>query len=496
MIPIPFNVGFGAFGGSPFSQTMQGFNSWSGSATADLAPFRMWLVSRARQLVISNPIASAAVKRITSGIVGEGLSYIPTDETKDIAKRFNFLSHLKVFDAQKRLTFAQMQELACRNWMLSGDVFFIRKDRGDDDYCGWRAIESDRVQSPYFYAQGNDIDGYTCTNPDTGNRIIDGVEVDSEAIPCAYWILKDYIATPWLVTVDQIERVPAYDEQGMPLVLHLFKPQRPDQYRGIPLLAESLESLFGTTGFIRSTEQAAQFQSSVWGFITSENPTFDETEALGSRDLDAKIPVSQKTDSTPAGTPTMTLSTDPPTEADQRALMDKVIPKAKTIGAGELWNLKAGEDVKFLQPTNPNPQFEAYIKAQTGMVAGSIGIPLQVLSCNFDGTYASARGSVLEANAEYKRCRSFFIESFVKPIFERFIYDYTKDQTFAQWMGLLSQWQAPTTLCLDPTKEIDAWTKAIQLGLCTRDEAAQALYGHKATGTPENPSKTVEVEEI
>lgn len=495
MFPVnPWNVGYAGAGGSPFSQTMAGFDSYSSTATADILPVRMWLVSRARQLAISSPLAAAAIDRMTGGIVGDGLTYVVGDSAleKEISRRWTIASHMKRLDAQRRQTFLQMQDLACRNWLLSGDVFFVRRN---GDISSWRSVESDRVQSPYYLrVKDGSMD---CYNPDTGYRIVDGIELDDDSIPIAYWILKDYITRPLDVTKEQIERIPAYDETGRPLVLHLFTPKRPDQYRGVPLLAESIESLHAFNGFIRSVEQAAQFQSSVWGFITSENPTMDETEPLYSRDLDAPIPTEEATEADKqAGKPTFELSTNPPTEADMRAWMDQALPWAKRISAGQLWNLKPGEDVKFLQPTNPNTQFAEYIRSQTGMVASSIGVPLQVLSCSYDGTYASARGSVLEANRQFKRYRGFFIEQFVKPIFEQFVLDVTKDEETATWLGVTSQWQAPTALCLDPTKEIDAWTKAIQLGLATRDEAALALYGHKATGTPEQPDKTVEVTEV
>lgn len=504
MLPfIPINIGYSAAGGSIASQTMSGFNGWSSTATADIMPTRMILVSRSRQLAISNPMAAAAIDRMTGGIIGEGLTYIaPTDgeeyaETGEkIKRRFELASHMRILDAQKRQTFIQMQELACRNWLLSGDIFFIRSRRSASGLSSWRAIESDRVQSPYYYSQNADRYDAMCINPDNGNRIIDGIELDVDAVPVAYWILKDYIEQPLIVTPDQIERIPATDDDGSPLVLHLFAPQRPDQYRGVPLIAETIESLHATTGFIRSVEQAAQFQSSVWGFVTSENPTTDETEPLYSGYLDEKIPTEQKPDDAPEGTPTMTLSTEPPTEYDIRARFDKTFPRPKTVSAGELWSLKPGEDIKFLQPTNPNSQFSDYIRAQNGMVASAIGIPLQVLSCNYDGTYASARGSVLEANRVFKRFRGFFIDNFVRPIFEQFVFDLTGDRILSKVLGYRSQWQAPTTLCLDPTKELDAWTKAIQLGLVDRDEAAMSLYGHKATGTPDAPDKTVEVDEV
>lgn len=511
MIPFnPFNIGYGGAGGSFMSQTLAGFNSYSGSATADTVPVRWLLVSRSRQLAISNPMAAAAIDRMTGGIVGEGLTYVSPDESEmsidktfadDLKKRFNLASHMRLLDAQRKQNFLQMQELACRNWLLSGDVFYLRR-RKNNKSC-WRAIESDRVQTPYYLQNGTD-DGDALSlvriNPDNGNRIIDGVELDDDSIPVAYWILRDYINSPYLITPDKIERIPAIDDDGMPIVLHLFAQNRPDQYRGIPMLSETIESLHATTGYIRSVEQAAQFQSSVWGFITSENPTIDETEPLLSRDLDAPIPVGVKPDETPEnsneGAPAMRLSVDSPEEFDARAMLNKFYPRPKTVSAGELWSLKPGEDVKFLQPTNPNAMFGDYIRSQTGMLASAIGIPLQVLACNYDGTYSSARGSVLEANRVFKRYRGFFIDNFVRPVFEQFCYDETGDFELSKIAGLTSQWQAPTALCLDPTKELDAWTKAIQLGLATRDEAAMALYGHKATGTVEQPTKDVEVTEV
>ena len=497
MMPFnPFNIGYGGAGGAFSSQTLAGFNSFSGTATADMMPVRWLLVSRSRQLAISNPLAAAAIDRMTGGIVGDGLTYVLPNESElsgvdpafanDIKRRFNIVGHERLLDAQRRQNFLQMQEMACRNWLLSGDIFYVRKQK--EGRSSWRAIESDRVCSPYYLPSNNealDCLSIVRVNPENNNRIIDGVELDDDSIPVAYWILKDYITKPFAVTEAQIERVPATDGDGFPVVLHLFSPSRPDQYRGVPMLSETIESLHATTGYIRSVEQAAQFQSSIWGFITSENPTMDETEPLLSRDLDEPIPVAPKTEETPENAPTMQITTESRNEADRRAWYDKMYPRPKTVSAGELWSLKPGEDVKFLQPTNPNAMFGEYIKSQCGMLASAIGIPLQVLACSYDGTYASARGAVLEANRVFKQKRGFFIDNFVRPVFEQFVYDETGDYETAKILGMSSQWQAPTALCLDPTKELDAWTKAIDLGLVTRDEAAMAIYGHKSTGEPQ-----------
>ena len=309
MLELASNIGFAAGSGAPNSQTLAGFNGVSYSATADILPTRQILVSRARQLDMTCPLASAAIDRMTGGIIGAGLTYAVsdtseffdnefykalTDELKRLLKR---RSISRLFDAQCRLTFNQIQEMACRNWLLSGDVFFVRRQQPNGAFA-WRAIESDRVMSPYYMfspdSTENGMSFYALINPDTGNRIIDGVELDDDASPVAYWVVKDYIDKPLLITPEQIERIPSHDSDGLPVMIHLFKPTRPDQYRGVPLLANVIETLHNTRNYAQAELQAAIFQSAVWGFFTSNNPTSDETVPLSDGYLDEKIPLNEE----------------------------------------------------------------------------------------------------------------------------------------------------------------------------------------------------------
>lgn len=506
---LPYNNGYGASGGAINSQSMAGFNSWSGSATADITPYRMELVSRARQLVMTSPMAIAAIRRMVGGIIGEGLKYAFSEKSelmegdyipvaKYIYKQFQMANHLHSLDAQGRLTWNQLQELACYNWLLSGDVFFVRKNNGL--LSSWRAIEADRCVTPYYLSNKDPL-SLVCFNPETGNRVIDGIELDEDSKAVAYWFLKDYVESITEIEADQIERIPAKDEDGLPLVIHLYKADRPDQYRGVPLISEVIETIFSTSAFIQATEQAAAFEAALYGFIKSENPTFDETDVLTSRNLDEKIPVEPKTDKTPKDAPVMTLDPNYNMEMDGRGVFDKLLPRPKPISAGSIIHLGENEDIKFLQSTHPNSNFDAYIKSQNGQVASALGIPKQALLCEFDTTYASAKAAVIQANETYKRFRGYFLESFIKPVFEVFVYDSIKDLVdnpafVAASMTIESIWESPAMMCLDEYKELQAWEKAINLGLVTRDEAAQALYSHKATGQPlERVEEKTEIKE-
>lgn len=505
-----YNIGYAGAGGSLNSQALSGFNSWSATATMDLYT-RFELVSRSRQLYISSPIASAVVERLTAGIIGAGLEYQPPEESeffddkftykklsKNLKKSFKIASHFKKLDVQGRLSFSQLQELACRNWLLSGDVFFVRKP----NTYAWRCVESDRVQTPYFYAVSTNAYDVV-KNPDTGFSIIDGVEIDADGKAVAYWITKNYIESPLFVEPSQIERIPAKDENENPLVLHIYKPLRPDQYRGIPVLAGIIETLHSVKNYTQAELQAAALQAAVFGFIQTDNPTLDETEPLSSRDLDAPIPTdsdintshqNQNNDSS-----VMQISTD--YSPDERIFYDKILPKPKMINAGQIIHLSENEKIQFLQSTHPNQNYKSFIDATHVDVSASVGIPEKALSCTYDGTYSSSRAAVLESHRVYKNLRKYFIDCFCRPVFECFVYESLKNEIedpeiVSACMGIESMWQAPTALCLDPKQELEAWKLAIDMGLVDRDTAAMAMYGMKATGEVEKPSKTIEVEKI
>lgn len=501
-----YNIGYGAFINT---QSMLGFNSVSSTASVDLE-YRMALVSMARQLVISAPSANAVIDRFTSGIVGSGITYQPPEETailKDykysemvdyLSREFALASHTNQLDAQHDMDFSMLQELACRNWMLSGDIFFIRNKR--DGLSSWRAIESDRIQTPYFYSVKEGV-GIVYYNPETGNRIIDGIELDSNSIPCAYWILKDYIDAPLLVQEGQIERIPAFEDDGTPIVLHIFKRLRPDQYRGIPILAGLLETIHSRRNYTQSELQAAALQAAVFGFVSSNNPTFDETESLPSRDLDKPIPVAPVTKDTPPETPVMQLDTKYKEECDRESWYDRVFPRPKAVSAGQIVHLAENEEIKFLQSTHPNQNYASFINATDKDIAAGCGLPEKALSATYDGSYSSCKAAVQEYAEVCKNYRTYFIKKFIKPIFQIFCQEKLEGlvddpQFVATALALESQWKQPKAIILDARVELESYKLAIEMGLIDRDEAAMNIFGHKASGHVETPDKTVEVDEV
>lgn len=484
----PYTTGYAAAGGSLFSQAMAGFLASSGTATQDISPSRRILVSRARALDISCPMATAAVDRTVHGVLGDGLSYsignseffdetLYHDLCKNIQKSLNLASLTHALDIQRRLTFPQLQRMACRNWLLSGDVFFVR--RPNEAHCAWRVIESDRCMTPSAFCTDNS--GLKAKNPKNGNTIIDGIELDQDARPVAYWFTTNYDDTS--LNQDDWQRIDAYDDLGLPVVLHLFQPTRPDQYRGVPLVANTIETLYATKAYSSAELQAAIIEACLAIFIVSKtDPTSNPFGNAPSLDLDAPL-IPEDNDSDKFR---LTSTPSPRNPWDYNDFEE--------IGPGQSKRLADGEDIRTIDPKRPNSGYAQFISAQNKAVSAAIGIPQQVLEGTFEGTsYAAARGAVIEASATYKVIRGFFIESFLKPIFEVFCYDYlirTNTQTefdpatAAKILSCESVWNAPSALCLDPRVELESWKLAIEMGLVDEDEAALAVYGHPAKRKP------------
>ena len=486
------------------SQALAGFNSLSGSAAQDMA-LRYALVSHSRQLIITNSAAAAAIDRYVQGVVGKGIVFSPSESSdlvsaelypmiaQRVKRAFTFAGKTHQLDTSKNLTFEQMQTLAMESMTSSGEVFFIRRP----DETSWAAIEADRVMTPYYLADTSCVwhsGVQKIVNNETGNVIIDGIEIDDDQREVAVWVLKEYLEKPLTMSADDIVRVPMVDDAtGLPLVIHLYRQTRPSQFRGVPLLAPVIEQLFLQSAYIQAEGQAAALQASLYGFMTSDNATNDITATdLPSR-LDERVPVAVDKDDdgeTPDETPDFNVIYNGSAEADSVA-NGLYHPYGTPISSGRFMHLRPGEDIKFLQSTHPNSNFAAYMSATTELIAAAVGLPAEVLKLSFNSSYSASRAALLQAEAKYTQVRTFFIEKFMKPVIECFAYnealrDFDEEAAayVAKAITVEAEFQQPHMPSIDPEAELKSWQLGIELGLTTRDEAAQAVYGHNAIGTP------------
>lgn len=470
------NKGYSHAGASYTKKALKGFNVESGSPAEDINANNYTLRQRSRMLYMSAPIATAALKRQRTNIVGPGLRLKPTIDreilglTQEQAEAWQRRTQ-REFDlwARKKQTcdatgvnnFYGMQQLVALAWPMSGDVFALIKREKPTQHKPYslriHLIEADRVRTPETAGVLSNpvMTGLTTgKNKDNGNLIYDGVEVDNGGAVVAYHIANTY-PNQWDGDETKFVRVKAYGEETeLPNILHIMDTERPEQYRGVPYLAQAIEPLLQMRRYTEAEITAAVVQSFFTAFIKTE---------AGSSDM-----------------PFNEVGGD----GEQEVSRD---PNEYEMGPGTLNILEPGEDVTFGSPTHPNTGFDTFMRSLCEQVGAALEIPADLLLMSFNSSYSASRAALLEAWKGFRMRRNWLTDDFCRPIYEIWLTEavargrisapgFLTDPIIRQ-AYLESEWIGPSQGQLDPTKEVAAAVAAIENGLSTREAEAVKLNG-------------------
>lgn len=482
-------VGYGANNGSIFSQAMAGFFARSESAIQDNLS-RQELASRARILDMSSPVARAAIQCLTQGVIGSGLRYspLPTSQyfenyselTDILSERLDLMSNLHLLDSAGRLTFGELQSALFRNFILSGDAFLIRKRTGKQS--SWRLIEERTCFTPPW--MNMDETGALARTED-GHIVVDGIELSKSLRPIAYW----FTFTPdKCETKDEWVRIPAFDRKGLPIVLHTAMIDRGDQYRGLPLLGPLIETLWTTLCYAQAETQGALIEAAHSFFITSDaiNPTLDPLVAISQAALDKPlVPDAEQTKEEDAQ-----YTLDPLGFGGlENSWFGGAIRRSQYVSPGTSVRLKPGEKIEYPPSNRPNSYYGAFIEVQAKLVGAATRIPYEVLLQSFESSYSASRAALGQFKQTCEAYKTRFVESVMKPIFTTFCVGALADmgvpddeiQDKARTLGMISVWNnRERPIHIDETKELAFWLDAYKAGLITKNEVAQAMFGHDA----------------
>lgn len=435
-------------------------------------------------LYMSSPVATSAINTNRTKVVGVGLTLKSTIDrdilglSPDAAKawqrhteaEWRLWSERKAnCDATGMNNFAGLQQLALISWLQSGDVFplFQRAKETPINPYSLRVhlIEADRVRTPADYGGGTAVSNITDgKNPDTGNRIFDGVEVDANGMVVAYYVHNTY---PWETTTIPTKwtRVDAYGSRtGLPNILHIMGSERPDQYRGVTYLAPVIEQLLQLRRYTESALMAALIQSffTAW-IITKTDQSENPLGEVGGGDI-AGVPSENPIDNN--------LSRD---------------PNEYEMGAGTVAHLAEGEDIKFGSPNIPTTGFDTFVKTFCQMTGAALGEPYEVLMKEFNSSYSASRAALLEAWEEFKMRRSWFVGDFCQPTYEVWLAEavargrikapgfFDDPMIRAAWCG--ARWIGPVQGQLDPLKEANAAVILTQHGFKTHEQVTLEMGG-------------------
>lgn len=465
------NRGYGDAGASYTKKALKGFLADSGNPAEDINENNYTLRQRSRMLYMAAPIATAALKRQRTNVVGNGLRLKSTINRevlgmtpeqaeawqKHTEAEFALWAERKgACDATGVNDFYGMQQLVMLAWPMSGDVFALVKQYeptwAEPYSLRLHIIEADRIRTP-------ETDGSlglltTTGKAKNGNTIYDGVEVDGSGRVVAYHVANTYLYQS-TVTPTVFTRVKAYGElTGLPNILHIMDSERPDQYRGVPYLAQVVEPLLQMRRYTEAEIVAALVQS----FFTAFVKTNSETSEMPFNEVGG--------DNVPE------VSRD---------------PNEYEMGPGNVNIMEPGEDVTFGSPTHPNTGFDTFMRSLCEQVGAALEIPADLLLMSFNSSYSASRAALLEAWKSFRMRREWLTKDFCKPVYEIWLTEavargriiapgFLTDPLIRQ-AYLASDWIGPSQGQLDPTKEVSAAVTAIENGLSTRQAEAIKLNG-------------------
>lgn len=400
------------------------------------------LVSRSRDIARKDGWAAKAIEEWVCNAVGNGIkpqSLHPKQETKEEIQRL-WTQFAYECDAAGVTDFYGFQALAFRSMVEGGECFVRKHIRSMSDGLvvpiQLQLIETEQL--PFYLAR---------PTPDTpsGNVVRAAIEFDQRGRRTAYYFYKEHPGERLFFPNHlDLVRVPAAD------VMHLFRPLRPGQVRGIPWLANALVRLWELDQYDDAELLRKKFAAMMMAFVIRQNP---EDPFFGNERPAAE--------STAAGGETVE---------------EKGVQVAQ-LEAGTMMDLEPGEDVKFTDPADVGGNYEAFERQTLLRIGAGLGLPYDMLTGDLSQTsYSSIRAGILSFRRLCEQIQyGVFIFQFCRPVWQAFIEaavlagqldarDYRANR--ADYLAV--EWHTPKWAWVDPEKDVKAEILAIRAGLKSR----------------------------
>lgn len=305
------------------------------------------LRARARQIVRSNPYAANAAESFVANAVGAGISpssLIQDAELKDALQK-TWLAWTDEADADGLTDFYGLQAMAARAMFEAGECFIrFRPRRLEDDLVV--PLQLQLLEAEHLPLSKTE----TAAN---GNVIRCGIEFDKIGRRVAYHFYRSHPGD----STDkgrkgEIVRVPASE------ILHIYRPQRPGQIRGVPWISPAMVKLYLLDQYDDAELDRKKVAALFAGFITKNAP---EENILG--------------ESTP----------------------DSAGSAVAGLSPGTMQVLLPGEDVTFSSPADVGGAYEPFQYRNILAACAAMGMPYTNVTGDLKAAnYSSIRAGTVE----------------------------------------------------------------------------------------------------
>jgi lambda family phage portal protein len=226
------------------------------------------LRARSRDLTRKTPWAAGGLDTWVANLVGTGIVPEPKSPDKEwrSAVKENFKLWAAESDADGVLPYWGQQALAVRSMVEAGECFIRRRRRFSGD--GLHVpLQLQLLEPDLLPVNWNTV-------APSGNRIVNGIELDAIGRRVAYWLYRTHPGEYAVMgTVDgaSLVAVPASE------ILHVYRPLRPGQLRGYPWLASVIAMLRDMLEYSDAELVRKKFAAMITAFITTSETAPEDT---------------------------------------------------------------------------------------------------------------------------------------------------------------------------------------------------------------------------
>jgi len=330
-------------------------NHWTNATNDDansiIGPSLGTLRNRARYEIRNNCYARGIVDTLADDVVGTGPR--PQIACKSTALASQLEAELTAWASQcdigGRLDLTAMLRLTVLQLCDSGETLFVKQYK--DDKYRLLMLEPDYLASPYGLA--------------LAANVTQGIETDAFGRPVTYYILKAHPGSGLAAT--------NYNTVKADQMIHVFRVDRPGQYRGVPWLTPALELFAQLRRYTQAVLDAAETAADITALLESDSP-----------------------DLTP-------VDVDSLDEIEIRRRMMLTLP--------------AGWKMKQFQATQPSSSYKEFKAEIINEIGRCINMPLNVALANSAGyNYASGRLDKQSYNRTKASIRHLLERQFLTPV--------------------------------------------------------------------------------
>ena len=391
------------------------------------------MMELSRDFFRNDVVLAQGIRRLVDNVVQEGIKLDPRTGDAGIdaelaARWREWSTDREQCDLAGELNFHAMERLILQQVIVDGDVLVLPNREGP-----LQLVEAHRLRTP----------------SNTKKNVVHGVLMDEKRRRLEYWLTKDEIEPMRIVSkVSEMTVYKARDAEGRRQVLHIYRPDRVTQTRGVTALAPIAD--------VVGMHDDIQFAKLVQQQLVSCFAIFREREAEFN---------------TPGAQQRGEQTTESLSDGSTRTI-EGIAPGMEIMGA-------PGEHLVGFSPNVPNPEFFPHATLLLTFVAINLGLPVAVLLLDPSQTnFSGWRGAIDQARLGFRELQRWLIDWFHRPVYEFKVRQWVADDALLRELGgeaiMRHAWNPPSWSYIEPLKDASADLLRLRNGLISaRRRAAE-----------------------